>query len=102
MQKQNTENAGGKRRKRERKFYSSEADSAEKEKRDKKMKVVHRLWKQYVGEKVERAGRRKYSQRRAENTKQGGSRASGSYTRAGKRKACTSMRKCRWRPGAAL
>ena len=60
MQKQNTENAGGKRRKRERKFYSSEAGSAEKEKGDKKMKVVDRLWKHYVGESTrERRRRRK-------------------------------------------
>ena len=60
MRKQNREKAGGKRRKRERQLYSSEAGSAEKEKRDKKMKVVDRLWKHCVGESTrERRRRRK-------------------------------------------
>ena len=62
-----------------------------KEKRDKEMTVaVDRLWNitspRAQARYTERRGR-KYSQRRAENTNQGGSRASGMYTRGGKRKA---------------
>ena len=101
-----TETAGGKRHKRKRQLYSSGAGSAEKEKRDKKMKVaVDRLWQHYVAEGTrERRGRGKEEvlERRAGNTKQGGSRASGSYTRAGNGRRALSMRKCRRRGGAAL
>ena len=60
------------------------------------MKVaVDRLWQHYFAESAGKirskaeggAGRRKYSQKRAENTNQGGSRASGIYTGAGRRNA---------------
>ena len=83
----------------------------EKEKRDKEMKVaVGRLWQHYFAESAGKirskaeggAGRRKYSQKRWENTNQGGNRASGIYTGAGRRNARSEVEEVATGAGSVL